>query len=54
MLQVGDEVVVMSVPGRFKVVAVENALVTIENAQGMRKTVLERSLRTVERRKPAA
>ena len=53
MVHIGDEVVVMTAPGRFKVVAVEGAMVTIENTQGVRKTVLEQSLRTLEPRKPA-
>jgi hypothetical protein len=54
MLQIGDEVVVMSAPGRFRVVALDGAAVTIENAEGVRKTVLERNVRVVEPRKPAA
>ena len=41
MLQVGDEVVIMSAPGRFTVTAVDGQLVTIENPEGIRKTVLE-------------
>ncbi len=53
MLQIGDEVVIMSAPGRFRVVAIEDTLVTIENAEGVRKTVLEQSLRVVDGRKPA-
>jgi hypothetical protein len=52
MVHIGDEVVVMSAPGRFRVVAVDGMAVTIENAEGVRKTVLEQSLRTLERRKP--
>jgi hypothetical protein len=54
MLQIGDEVVVMSAPGRFRVVAVDGTVVTIENAEGVRKTVLERNVRVVQPRKPAA
>ncbi len=50
MVRVGDEVVVMSAAGRFKVVAVEGNVLTIENARGVRKTVLETSVRTVEKR----
>lgn len=50
MVQVGDDVVVMSAPGRFKVVAIDGAVVTIENTQGVRKTVLEPSVRTVDKR----
>jgi hypothetical protein len=53
MVQIGDEVVVMSSPGRFRVAALDGPVVTIENAEGVRKTVLEQSLRTVERRKAA-
>jgi hypothetical protein len=53
MVHVGDEVVVMTAPGRFRVVAVDGAVVTIENSKGVRKTVLEHSLRTLEPRKPA-
>lgn len=47
MVKIGDEVVVMSAAGRFKVVAVNGSQVTIENSAGVRKTVLEPSLRTV-------
>ena len=54
MVHVGDEVVVMSAAGRFTVVAIEGAVLTIENAQGVRKTVLEPSVRTVEKRDPSA
>jgi hypothetical protein len=53
MLRIGDEVVIMSAPGRFKVVAIDGGVVTIENAEGVRKTVIEQSLRALERRKPA-
>lgn len=48
MIKVGDEVVVMSAPGRFKVIAVEGSRLIIENASGLRKTVLEQSVRRVE------
>jgi hypothetical protein len=54
VVQIGDEVVVMSAPGRFRVVALDGAVVTIENAEGVRKTVLERNVRLVQPRKPAA
>jgi hypothetical protein len=46
-MQVGDEVVIMSAPGRFRVIAVDGEVVTIENEQGVRKTVLQSSARTV-------
>jgi len=49
MVQIGDEVVVMSAPGRFKVLAIDGSVVTIENADGVRKTVLEQSVRTIEK-----
>ena len=45
MIHVGDEVVVMSAPGRFRVIALEGRLVTIESAEGIRKTVLEQNVR---------
>jgi hypothetical protein len=48
MLRVGDEVVVMSAPGRFRVVAIDGPVVTIENADGVRRQVLATSLRTLE------
>ena len=47
MLQIGDEVVVMSAPGVFRVIAIDGPAVTIENAEGVRKLVLEGSIRTV-------
>ncbi len=47
MLHIGDEVVIMSAPGRFRVVAIEDAVATIENAEGVRKVVFEQSLRVV-------
>jgi len=50
MMKVGDEVIVMSAPGRFRVTVVDGELVTIENAEGIRKTVLEQSVRVVEKR----
>ena len=49
MVDVGDEVVVMSAPGRFRVIAVEDAVVVIENAEGVRKRVLEQNLRAVQK-----
>ena len=50
MVRVGDEVVIMSAAGRFTVVAVEGDVLTIENAHGVRKTVLEATVRTVDKR----
>ncbi len=53
MIRIGDEVVIMSAAGRFKVVAIDGPLVTIENAEGVRKTVLTQSVRTVPPRAAA-
>jgi hypothetical protein len=50
MLHVGQEVVLMSFPGRFRVVAVEGHVITIENDTGVRKKVLDSAVRTVEPR----
>lgn len=49
MVQIGDEVVIMSAPGRFTVIAIDGSVVTIESAKGIRKLVLETTLRTVEK-----
>ncbi len=54
MLQVGDTVVTMGAPGRFEVIAVNGEEVIIQNAQGLRKTVLERSLRRINHTPTAA
>jgi hypothetical protein len=48
MIRIGDEVVTMSAAGRFRVTAVDGAKVTIENDEGVRKTVLETNLRPVK------
>jgi len=47
MLQVGQEVVLMSYPGRFRVVAVDGEVITIENAVGIRKKVLTQAVRVM-------
>jgi hypothetical protein len=52
MLEVGQEVVLMSFPGRFRVVAVNGDVITIENAIGVRKTVLQQSVRVMPPKKP--
>jgi hypothetical protein len=49
MLEVGSDVVIMSAAGVFKVIAVDGPVVTIENADGVRKMVLETSVRTLKR-----
>ena len=47
MLQVGQEVVLMSFPGRFRVLAVDGEVITIENDAGIRKQVLSRAVRVM-------
>lgn len=49
MVQVGDEVIIMSAAGRFKVIAIDGSVVTIENVEGIRKSVLETTLRVVDK-----
>jgi hypothetical protein len=49
MLHIGDEVVTMSAPGVFRVIAINGSTVTIENSEGVRKLVFEGSVRTVAR-----
>jgi hypothetical protein len=47
MLQVGQEVVLMSFPGRFRVVEVDGEVVTLENDTGIRKKVLAQAVRVM-------
>jgi hypothetical protein len=47
MLQVGQEVVCMSAAGRFRIVAIDGNVVTIENDAGVRKRILAQALRAV-------
>ena len=47
MLEVGQEVVLMSAPGRFRIVAVEGSIITIENDVGLQKRVLMQAVRTL-------
>lgn len=47
MLQVGQDVVLMSFPGRFRVVEVQGEVVTIENDAGIRKKVLSQAVRVM-------
>lgn len=47
MLHVGQEVVLMSFPGRFRVVEVEGDVLTIENDTGIRKKVLSQAVRVM-------
>jgi len=51
MLEIGDKVVIMSAAGIFTVVAIDGPAVTIENAEGVRKLVLEGSLRIIDRQR---
>jgi hypothetical protein len=51
MVEVGQEVVVMSSPGRFRVIEVDGEVLTIENDLGVRKRVLEQSVRVMPARK---
>ena len=48
MFKVGDEVITMGAPGRFRVVAVDHNVVTIESNEGIRKMVLACNLRPWE------
>ena len=47
MIEVGQEVVLMSFPGRFRVLEVEGHVITIENDLGMRKKVLDQAVRVM-------
>jgi hypothetical protein len=47
MVEVGQEVVLMSFPGRFRVVEVDGDVLTIENDAGIRKQVLSRAVRVM-------
>lgn len=47
MYEIGDEVVLMSAPGRFRIVAIDGPLLTVENESGLRKRVLAQAVRTV-------
>ena len=52
MLEIGDEGVIMSAAGIFKIIAIDGPTVTIENAEGVRKLVLEASVRTLAKQRP--
>ena len=47
MLEVGQEVVLMSFPGRFRVVEADGEVLTIENDTGIRKQVLTSAVRVM-------
>ncbi len=46
-MRIGDEVVIMSAPGRFRITALEGEEVNLENEEGVRKTVLRRNVRVL-------
>jgi hypothetical protein len=52
MYNVGDEVVVMSYPGRFRVIAIDGFVLTLENDSGVQKRVLAQSVRTMPAHNP--
>ncbi len=47
MFKVGEDVITMAAPGRFRVVSVAGDQVTIESVDGVRKTVLAWNLRPI-------
>jgi hypothetical protein len=47
LYQVGQEVLLMSSPGRFRIVEVDGQKIVIENNAGIRRTVLEQAVRLV-------
>jgi hypothetical protein len=53
MYQIGQEVVLMSLPGRFRIIAVQGDVLTIENDTGIRKQVLSQAVRALPPRDPA-
>lgn len=46
-MRIGDEVVIMSTPGRFAIVAINGPVLTIENKEGVRKMVHVTNVRTM-------
>jgi hypothetical protein len=48
-VNVGDEVVVMSAPGRFTIVAIDGPVLTLENKEGVRKLVRVTNVRKMEK-----
>ncbi len=47
LYEVGQEVLLMSMTGRFRIVEVDGNVITIENDAGVRKRVLEQAVRPV-------
>jgi len=50
MLEIGQEVVIMSAPGRFRILEIHGETLTIENEQGLKKQVPPRAARPVPSR----
>jgi len=50
MLQVGDEVILMSAPGHFRILAIDGEVLTLENDGGLRKQVLVTAVRKREKK----
>lgn len=46
-MHIGDEVVIMSSPGRFTIVAIDGPALTLENRDGVQKTVHVTNVRTM-------
>lgn len=49
-MKVGDKVITMGSPGRFTVIAVDGEALTIENEDGVRKTVRDVNVRIMPKR----
>lgn len=49
MLKVGSEVVTMSAPGRFRVIAIDGPILRIANDAGQQKLVHVTNVRTIDR-----
>jgi hypothetical protein len=47
MLEIGQEVVIMSAPGRFRIIAIDGDVLTIENDLGVRKQVRSQAVRVL-------
>ena len=50
MYAVGQEVIIMSAPGHFTIVAVDGDVLTIENDHGVRKQVFVQAVRVREKK----
>ena len=52
MFQVGQEVTLLSFPGRLRVIDVDGDVITIESDSGVRKRVLARAVRLMPPKQP--